>query len=59
MSASENLKVNGRELGFYWVKKMNGTWAVAEWDAAWFLPGIDDSFEDDDFLLIDETPLVK
>lgn len=38
-----------RENGFYWIKH-DGAWKVAEWDDnGWYLPGLTNTFKDDDF----------
>jgi hypothetical protein len=52
-----------RKEGFYWVLEggFNGNrWITAEWTFdLWFIPGSDESFEDSDFLKIDENQIIR
>ncbi len=50
-----------RSEGFYWVMTGDDTWKIAEWEwGYWTLTGANSSIYDDkDFLLIDETPIIR
>ena len=45
-----------RKKGFYWVKSHNQQ-MIAKWDRNWYLPGIEKTFDDQDFETIDKNIL--